>query len=263
MNRKLNRILVEFVCLAIFGLMISCQSQNINPPTETAIPVQKFTSTPEPSPSPLPTQPPLPSAASTLTSTPGVDEILTSVVNALWVRNTKAHRMNCTSVFEDGNTQKYMNEFVPPDRKYVIYYDQDVEYIVVGDKVYINEGGSEWEATQLPAANFMRNIEETTQEISESLHDVQRVREDMLGGKGIVVYKFNSVSTYNNIELSSQTELWVGEADGLPYKMLIDGEIAASRNNPDTGESEAYAARSLTTCLLEFDSTISIEPPVQ
>lgn len=251
-NKQLNLILFSLLIL-VFGFS-SCQSQNADiAPTATP-------TAPMPASTIEATQ--SPTATATLAPTPGADEIRSAIVDALLALNDQANRMDVTTVLADGTISTNVIEFVPPDKKRIVSVEQNVEYIVAGDKVYSKtESTGEWEETQIPASTFMSD-QVTAEKINETISDGKWVREDKLDGKNVVVYSYNSTTLSNDIELHSLTELWIGQDDGLPWKMVIDGETLSASTDPSTGASQLKAVKALTTTLIDFDPTISIEPPV-
>lgn len=85
--------------------------------------------------------------------------------------------------------------------------DDSVEYIVIGDTVYMKTGTSgKWEQTKIPGATFLEEEEVTAQSIGETIQDVRWVRSDEIEGKAINVYKYHSTTQSSDIELNSQTE---------------------------------------------------------
>lgn len=52
--------------------------------------------------------------------------------------------------------------------------------------------------------------------------------------------------------------VWVGEADGLPYKLVVVGKILSLS---DTGETSFV--ETTTTTLIEIDPTIVITAPTE
>jgi hypothetical protein len=217
-------------------------------------------------PTPAPTSIPLPTATPTPTQapTPSAEEIHNLIVNALLALYTKPNRMEVTTVLADGQTRTGIIEFVPPDRKHLVDPGENVEYIAVGDKVYAKTITSgQWEETQIPAATFMGGGAITAQAIGETMSDARFIRNDTLDGKAVIVYGYNSTAKAGVVELNSQAELWVGEDDGLPYKMITDGETYSASFDPATGESTLSAVKTLMTALITFDPAITIEPPLQ
>ena len=245
MKTTLNSIKPIFVCLVLVGGMAACQLRNVSPtvsvnPTETHL----FTETP------------------ILAPTPSAEEIRTAIINALLTLYTKPNRIEVSTVLGDGKAQNNVIEFIPPDRKHVT--GDGAEYIVIGEKVYAKTGGNaKWEETQIPASSFLGDKVISAKTLGETIDELNPVRRAQLDGKSVIVYSYSSTTTTGDIELHNQTELWVGETDGLPYKMIIDGENLSVSTDPKTGESKFEAVKALTTTLIVFNSSISIELPNQ
>jgi hypothetical protein len=253
-----SRIVFAIAGLAILILLASCQSKNVGSASTSAVPEQK------PSSTPLPTQISMPTSTPKVEPTLSVGEIRASISNALFALFSKANRMNNKVVLENGQIRTNIIEFVPSDRKHIIDVDEKVEYIIIGDKVYSKTKTSgDWEETQLSASTFLGEEGVTAQEIGETISNVQLEGKDILDDQAVVIYSYERIEKYRNIELHNHTRIWVGEDDGLPYKMIIDGEIVSVSTDTDTGESIPGAAKAVTTVLINFDPTISIEPPFQ
>ena len=243
MKPKSNHLMLVIASLLFWGLIASCNPQEVMDTPEI-------------------TNTPVSTATPTLVPTPSTDEIREIIVNALLALYTQSNRMEVTTVPRNGQAQTNMIEFVPPDRKHIVSVAEDVEYIVVENRVYAKTGGK-WAETQIPAASFFEEEQATALTIEATISEVQYVREDTLEGKAVVVYSYTSTTKANDIELHSQTELWVGAKDGLPYKMVIDGEILSLSTDPNTGENKFQTVQALTTSLVEFDPTIKIEAPTE
>jgi hypothetical protein len=84
----------------------------------------------------------------------------------------------------------------------------------------------------------------------------------MLDGKAMGVFSYATTTQPSGVTLHSQVELWVGQVDGLPYKMIVDGETLKISMDPATGENKASAEKSLSTSLIVFDPSIKIEAPI-
>lgn len=248
MRNIIARILLTTVLLAILILATACQAS----PMGTDLPA-----------SPSETTAPIQTLAPTALPTPNADEANAAIIQALLALNTQPNRMESTSTPEGGQAQTNVIEFVPPDRKHITSPGDGVEYIVTGQVVYAKTPTKgTWEETQIPAATFMGEAEVTEATLAPTVSDAQFVRRDALDGKAVMVYSYSSTTRSGDIELHSQTELWVGEADGLPYQMTINGEILSASTDPATGESKLQAVPAVTTTLITFDPTISIEPPM-
>lgn len=251
MKDKFGYTIPVILCLLVSGLMAACQSRDNNP-----------TSTVDNSPQGLveatkaPTQPAIP----TVTSTPNADEIRMAIVNALLALYTRQNRMDVTTMLDDGKTSTSTIEFVPPDRKRIVSLEGNMEYIVIGEKVYANSSG-EWQETQIPASTFLGDGAVTAQTIGEIIGQGQFLRQDQFEGADVLIYSYASTTRSGDIKLHSQTELWVSVEDGLPMKMIVDGEILSASTDPATGESKLQPVNALTTTIIVFDPTIRIEPP--
>lgn len=188
----------------------------------------------------------------------------TAVTNALLALTSHTYSMDVSTVLTDGGTRRNIMEFIPPDRKRIIDMSSGLEYIVVGQTVYSKVNATApWQISQLPVSTFMGEGSTTAESIAATLNDLRVVRADMLDGKSVILYGYNSTTSSNGVELHSQTELWVGDADGLPYKMVINGEILGSSTDPTTGETKVSALPATTTTLITFDPPISIEAPIK
>ena len=134
-----------------------------------------------------------------------------------------------------------------------------MEYIVVGEMVYVKIVGM-WAITQLPASTFLGEVV-TEATLTSSISEPQFLRLDELDGQAMIVYGYHSTTMSGGIELHSQVELWVSLADGLAYQMITDGETL-SISTDASGQSVSLAVPALSTTLIEYDSDISIEPPI-
>ena len=134
-----------------------------------------------------------------------------------------------------------------------------MEYIIVGEMVYVKVAGM-WATTQLPAATFLGEVV-TEATLASTISEPQFLRLDELGGQPMIVYGYHSTTLSGGIELHSQVELWISIADGLAYQMISDGEILSISTDAN-GWSVPLAVPAISTTLIEYDSDISIEPPI-
>ena len=169
---------------------------------------------------------------------------------------------NLTEI-EGGKINHSVIEFIPPDKKHIVSVEDEVEYIIIAEKVYMKTKSSDgWEQAQIPAAAFMGQGEATEQTIGEMLRQIEFVRNDQLDGMPMLVVKYIEVTKTRDGELESQVELWIGEEDGLPYKMIKDGKIYSVVNDPQTGESKQEYVNAITTTIFGFDPNFQIEAPI-
>jgi hypothetical protein len=248
MKSSLHRIMLLFLSFLLAGsALAACSSPNNQPQVQETR---------------VPTQISLPTTSPASEAKPGSEDSKNAVIQALLLIATRANRMDVTTVLADGSSQVSSIEFVPPDRKRILDVNSGMEYLIIADKVYSRSGPmAEWSETPIPASTFMGDNPPSVQTIGQGLSDETMVGEDTLDGKQVTLYRFNQATTTNGVDLHNQTELWVGVDDGLPYKMVIDGEVLSASVDPITGESLPSAAQAQTTTMISFDPTLTIEAP--
>ena len=242
MNTRVNRLRILIACTLIAGLLAACQP----PPASPTAGVQ----------------PTLTASIPTLEPTLGAAEIRATIINALWMLDKQPNRMESTTVPTGGQASTTVIEYIPKDRKHIV--TSDAELIVAGGKVYIKTSGrGVWqEEPQVPAATYLGDGNVSDKTIDPTIGSPTFVRSDALDGKPMLVFSYASTTHSGDIELHSQTELWVGKADSLPYKMIIDGDILGMATDSITGTTKSVAVKALTTVLIVFDPSIQIEPPL-
>lgn len=238
--------------LLLASLLVACQPQDTTPSQYQA-------GSPEPAQEILPAETPQPTVAPTQSP----EEQRAAIVNALLALSTRPNRMDSTTVLSDGQPRRNVIEFAPPDRKRISTPDQGVEYVVVDGKVYAKTGAeAQWAMTEIPAATFLGEGAVTSETISAQITTILSIREEPWEGQAVLVYTYEGTTQASGLELHSRTELWVGVEDGLPVKMVVDGEIISTSFNPDTGESSVQAVQAVTTTIITFDEGIVIEAPL-
>ncbi len=249
MKPQPGRFVIIIACVILLGFAASCQSQS----TGTAAPPTAATAAPD-----------LPAASPTVTPepTPDAAQAQAVIVKALLALNTQSNRMESTTQPAGGQAQSNVIEFFPPNRKHILSPGDGAEYIVIDQVVYARTSSSgAWAKTQIPASTFMGDQAVTESTLAQTVSSAQFVRLDALNGMAMLVYSYASTTSPSGIELHSQTELWIGKADGLAHQMIINGEILSASTDPATGESKLKAVQAQTTSRIIFDPTISIEPP--
>jgi hypothetical protein len=204
----------------------------------------------------------LPTASPIIQPTPGGDEANSPVIKALLSLTTQPNLMDITTVLSDGTTQVTSIEFVPPDKKHILDVNSGVEYLIAGGKVYSRSSPmGEWAITQMAASSFLGDQPTTSQSIADSISNVQVLRKDTFDGKPVTIYSYDSTTTSNGQDLKSHNELWVGEADGYPHKLVANGAILSASTEPNSGESRLSPVQAQTTTMITFDPSINIEAP--
>lgn len=260
MKISLHRPLFVFIFIFILVFTAGCQAQEL-PPVGQEQPTQEVPATPEPSATPVPTATPTeaPTATPTETPLPDAEQSRATIVQSMLALNSQPNRMTVTTTLQDGTTSTNIIEFVPPDRKRIVSPDVDMEYVIIGEVVYMKVAGM-WITAQIPATTFMG--EATTEEtLTSTVSEPQFLRLDELDGRPMVVYGYQSTTVSEGIELHSQIEMWIGLADGLVYQMVTDGETLSVSTDAN-GQSVSLAVPAHTVTMIEYDSAISIEPPI-
>ncbi|MCU0522009.1 MAG: hypothetical protein MUF84_15120 [Anaerolineae bacterium] len=248
-------ICVIFMASAL-GLASSCRPALTGTPAPATV-VPELPDAIEPTDSPSPTI--LPTEA----QEPSGEEAQAAVVAALLALYSAPNRMTDTTSLGEAQPTTNVIEFVPPDRKRIASADQGVEYIVIGDDVYVNtKDTGTWEKAQIPGATFLGDGEVTAETISATVSDARWLRSEVLDETAVAVYSYRSTSRSGDVDLQSQTELWIGQDDGLPKRMSVTGETLSVSTDPSTGVSTQKAVQARSTILIEFDTTIRIEPPI-
>jgi hypothetical protein len=260
MKNPIHLVLLILCCIAVLTTSVACSSSH---PAATA---QIFKASPSDTPVPVqaaaPTDTPAPALPPADAPTPDAGQARIAILEALMAMYTRPNRMDGATDLGDGQVHNTVIEFVPPDRKHILSPQDGMEYIVIGEKVYaLTSSSGAWAETQIPASTFMGDQSETS--LAETVSNAQFVGTDTLDGKVVMLYSYLSTTQSSGVELHSQTELWVGQVDGLPYKMVIDGEVLAASTDPATGESNLQAVKALTTTLIHFDPSLSIAAPIQ
>lgn len=266
MHTKFRHTLFVLIYMFVLAFTASCQAQELPVSTQEQ-PILEASATPQPSATPEPTATPqptstpteAPTATPTETPLPSPDQARAAIIQALLALNSLPNRMTVTTTVEGSQPSTNVIEFVPPDRKRIISTEVGMEYIIVGEMVYVKIVGT-WATTQLPAATFLGEVA-TEATLTASISDPQFLRLDELDGQSMIVYGYYSTTLSGGIELHSQVELWVSLADGLAYKMIMDGETLSVATDA-SGQSVSLAVPALSTTLIEYDSAISIEPPI-
>jgi hypothetical protein len=206
-----------------------------------------------------PTKPAGTTLASPSLPTPNAEQSREAIVAGLLAIALKASHMEVTTVQEDGSIAKTVVEFLPPDRKYIS--GDGAEYIVVGGKVYMKTAEKDWFIAPMSASLFVTDPP-TGDGIAGTVSDARVLRKETLDGKEIWVYGYTSTTQWEELTLVSKAELWVSLDDGLPVKYITDGDTIGTSTGSD-GSSKMITARVINTTLIDFNSPIKIEAPIQ
>jgi hypothetical protein len=260
MRTQLHRCLFVFVFIFILAFTAGCQGQEAatleaEQPSEEAPAADEPSPTPQPSATPEPTAIPLP----TETPLPDADQARSAILQGMLALTNQPNRMTVTTMLEDDTTSTDIIEFVPPDRKRIISPEFDMEYVIIGETVYMKVAGA-WATVQIPAATFMGEPV-TEQTLAATISKPQFLRLDELDGMPVAVYGYQSTTLASGIELHSQVELWISLTDSRVYQMITDGETL-SVSTDASGQSVSLAVPALSTTRIEYDPALTIESPI-
>ena len=193
------------------------------------------------------------------TSTPvaGLDEnqMRARIVAAFKGQYEHPHRIDSTIVTSD-QTILVGIEFSPPDHYSISsqdnYYSQ---IIIIGDTVY-GLANNQW--AKLPLNPDQLINPNALKEMETSMQDMQYLGQEKLGERQTEIFQFNSLTTIGEGQVEQQNKLWVGVNDGLPYKLVIDGQIAAM----DARSNTVQGVKAVTTQTMTYDEGIKIEAPI-
>ena len=235
MKSTLKTAMLVLVCFSLLGSLAACRPQ------------ETFSNTS--------------GIDATLEPTPTTGEIRRAIISALLAMNTRPNKMNVTTYSADGKPHTNVIEFIPPARKHILA--EGTEIIVAEGKVFLRTTGTDsWQEQGIPASTYLGDQPVTEQSLGATLGDVAYVRSDILDGDPVRIYSYSSSTKTGGMDLHNQTEMWVGRTDGLPYKMVIDGETLAVSLDPATGENKTQVVKANSTATIVFDQTLVIESPI-
>lgn len=210
--------------------------------------------------SPTPTQPSAQRVVTTppptLSQTPGTDELKSAILSAFRSQRKLSSRQRSEVALTNEGTMYHSDiEYVPPD-KYHILTDLHTELIIIDQKVYLKDKET-WKELQVNVADVV-DLDYLSR-LEKSIQDIQAVDTELLGGNRMQVYQYKSTARVGETETTIQTKLWVGLQDGLPYKEVIQGEVASL----DTSTGKVVGKDAKTTVLFQYDPSIQIVSPVK
>jgi hypothetical protein len=186
---------------------------------------------------------------------PSQDEMRKAIIGAFKIQYDHPHRTQSAVSTADQDVLVTI-EYIPPDRYSISseanYYRQ---IIISTDKVY-GKSNDQWSV--LPMSPDQLINPNSLKELENSIQGIQFIGQETLDGKPTNVYQYKSDTTIGKNKVTQQSQLWIGVSDGLPYKIVIDGQIATM--DARTGNIEGIKAK--TTQTIVYDPTIKIEAPL-
>lgn len=186
---------------------------------------------------------------------PSQDEMRKAIIGAFKNQYDHPHRIESAVSTADQDVLITI-EYVPPDRYSISseanYYRQ---IIIITDKVY-GKSNDQWSI--LPMSPDQLINPNSLKELENTIQGIQYMGQETLDGKSTNVYQYKSDTTIGKTKVTQQSQLWIGVSDGLPYKIVIDGQIATM--DARTGNVEGIKAK--TTQTIVYDQAIKIEAPL-
>jgi hypothetical protein len=186
---------------------------------------------------------------------PSESEIRAAILSAFDQQYEYSHHIENAITTPDSEVLVNIDYF-PPDR-YAIY-SQDNYYtqlIIVGEQVF---GFADEQWSVLPMHPDQLINPNALEELEATLQDLQYLGRETLNGEPVDVYSYQSQTTIGESQVPQTSSLWLGVADGLPYKIVIDGQIATM--DARTGKIEGIQA--VTTQVITYDPDLTIEAPI-
>ncbi|MBN2501675.1 MAG: hypothetical protein JXB38_12910 [Anaerolineales bacterium] len=186
---------------------------------------------------------------------PSASEIQAAILSAFENQYEFSHHIENTITTTDSEVFVTIDYF-PPDR-YAIssqdnYYTQ---IIIIGETVY-GFADSQWAVLPMQADQLINP--NALEELEATLQDLQYLGTETLNGELADVYSYQSQTTIGESQVPQTSRLWLGASDGLPYKIVIDGQIATM--DARTGKIEGIPA--VTTQVITYDPDLTIEAPI-
>ncbi len=162
----------------------------------------------------------------------------------------KAWRVTINGKDENGKDQNIVLEVVRPGSFHMV--TAEAEFIVVPEGTFLKQGADgKWEKSPMDMSGLMSqaldegNIEQQIKDLQPN--EIKLVGADIVNGKPTWVYQYTTTQDVGGTKVQSDTKMWIGVADKLPYKAEVSSEV--------------NKANSLSTIMYDYDPNIKIEAP--
>ena len=246
---KSDKLVAWTTTLLLAGALLAACGGAAAPPAPTA--PQAAAAPASPAPTAAPAAPATPDApAVQLPADPKA-----AILQALRTQATAGPYRTTTTIDMDGDTQSGVGLVVPPDRMHVIMDmgGLQMEMIFVGDKAWTRQGAADWvenDRMGMPGAGPLD--ESMIADTERTMVEAALVGPQQVDGVDAVVYTY--VSDQSKSELlpmqgASRVTLWVAAASGRIIRQEIEDDLAGTPSK--------------TVQVIEYDPTITVEPPVK
>jgi hypothetical protein len=170
-------------------------------------------------------------------------------------RAATSYRAQATITQAGADMGEITTDTVAPDRAHMMMKiaGQNTETIRIGETTYSRVNDGQW--VKAPPSHATPQLIDALIK-AESITDAQLVGPDTLDEKSTLVYQYSAKLTMDvksKFEFSIVGKVWVGVADGLPYKNEADVTVNAS-GKPITSH--------VATIYSDYNNGIKIEAPI-
>ena len=193
---------------------------------------------------------PTPAPTTTPGSTPGGSssgDARTAVLQAIQAHLTAGPYRVVASTTAGENSVAVHGEVILPDKFHLfssVSGAPEREYIIIGSTTYAHVNGH-WSSLEIDLSSLLTNFIDRLD--PDAISDVLRVGSDDVNGTPSLAYTYTYTNTINGSVITNHEKIWVGVANGLPLKQVVDGEVSGT----------AYHSEQV----IVYDSGITIEAP--
>jgi hypothetical protein len=154
-----------------------------------------------------------------------------------------AYRGNLESQYQ-GKTSSIIVEYLSPDRYRV--KNDSMEAILIGKETYINLSGK-WSKMGTDLSSMIGSFRDPKL-IETGISNVKYIGVEQVNGISASVYTYTSSADFNGQKIAADGKVWVSQANNLPAKIEVTGEVAGEKT--------------FSTITYDYASKVSIEPPM-
>ncbi len=182
------------------------------------------------------------------------DDPLAAITQALKNQQTAGPYRVKTTIESEGQKMEMSAEIKLPDQMRVIsdVSDKKMEMVFVGGKGWMRIDEN-WMDAPMKIDDLLHQMNAMSSELlTEIASDAAKVGNETVDGQETVLYTYNmdmNKSSTMKMDMKSAVKLWIRTSDNLPIKQEVSGE--------------AMGIKSVSTQVIEYDPTITIEAPVK
>jgi hypothetical protein len=185
--------------------------------------------------------------------TPETGALRAIILDSFTAQDSLSWRYNSTTTLANSEIHTTLVEYQAPHR-YHIVSDGRGGLIIVDEKVYM-QADEKWTLADIPIENIIDP--DATKRLESTISNITYLGAEFLDEKAMLVCRYQAKQKSGDSESNIDVTIWIGNDDGLPYKMNIIGQTLAI----DGQTGEVKGVDSTSTVLYEYDPSISIEAP--